>query len=97
MYPSIEHKIDLWEIFLVFPEMNANALANDFTGPSSEIISAAISLKYGRTYSFTYFKLITMSLALDFTMSAGWGGPIFLNLILASLYILSRRGCCCLV
>ena len=55
----------------MFPEMNANALANDFTGPSSEIISAAISLKYGRTYSFTYFKLITMSLALDFTMSAG--------------------------
>jgi hypothetical protein len=45
----------------------------------------------------TYLRLITMSLALDFIISIGWGGPILLSLILAILSIRSIKDCCCLV
>jgi len=34
IYPSIEHKIDLCDIFLVFPEIKARALERAFTAPS---------------------------------------------------------------
>jgi hypothetical protein len=38
--------MDLWDIFLVFPEIKARAFERAFTAPSSLIISSAISLKY---------------------------------------------------
>ena len=69
--PSIEHKIDLCEIFFVLPEMKANALDKALTAPSSLIISYEISAKYSMTWSLTSFKLITMSRALDLMISTG--------------------------
>ena len=69
--PSMAQRIDLCDIFFVLPEMKANALERDLTAPSSLIISSAISLKQGKTSSLTYFKLMTISLALDLTMSVG--------------------------
>jgi len=38
MKPSIEHKIERWEIFFVLPEMNAKAFDNALTAPSYLII-----------------------------------------------------------
>lgn len=38
----MEHKIDLCEIFLVFPEIKARAFERAFTAPYSLIISSAI-------------------------------------------------------
>jgi hypothetical protein len=46
IYPSIEHRIDLWLIFLVFPDIKARAFDKAFVAPYSIIISSAISLKY---------------------------------------------------
>ena len=51
IYPSIEHRKDFWEILFVYPVIKAKALANDLVAPSSLIVSSAISLKYGKTYS----------------------------------------------